>query len=218
MYIVKARPEITYAVNRMATRAIKPTTRDYDCLLRILWYLAGTPNMGVVFHPDCSADRNRATRLFCYVDAAYATHTDSKSHSGYCFGFGDIGTGMFYSRSFKQSTVTLSSTESEHHCATEATKEIIWIRGLLEELGFPQSEATPVFGDSMPMISLAEDFSGNHKRVKHYITRINFLMEQVKAETISFTHVTTDLNVADILTKPLGPSQFLALRALLLGE
>jgi hypothetical protein len=125
---------------------------------------------------------------------------------------------MYYSRSVKQPNVTLSSTEAERSAAVEATKEIMWMRTLLHELGFPQPEATILFSDSKSMITLSEDFSGNHKQVKHYITRINFLIDQVRLNAIAFEHVPTELNVADILTKPLGPLQFLVLRPLLLGE
>ena len=85
-------------------------------------------------------------------------------------------------------------------------------------MNFPQPDATIILADSLPMIKLAEDYSGNHRRVKHYITRINFLMEQVRLNTVAFEHVSTEENVADILTKPLGPFQFLKLRKILLGE
>jgi hypothetical protein len=67
------------------------------------------------------------------------------------------------------------------------------------------------------MIHLAENFSGNHKKVKHLLTRINFLIEQVHMNHIKFQHVSSDKNVADILTKPLGPCDFLRLRPHLLG-
>ena len=67
------------------------------------------------------------------------------------------------------------------------------------------------------MITLAQNFSGNHKRVKHYLRRINFLIELIKTNVIQFTHVTSENNIADILTKPLGPQQFIHLRDILLG-
>jgi hypothetical protein len=146
--------------------------------------------------------------LFCYVDAAYATHPYSKSHTGYCFGLGDPNNGMFYSRTVKQSNVTLSSTEVENAAAVEATKEIIWFRQLLEELDFPKVKPTLVFADNASMITLAEDYSGNHKRVKHYLTRVNFMIEQVRLGSIEFEHVISEKNVADILTKPLGPTEW----------
>jgi hypothetical protein len=67
------------------------------------------------------------------------------------------------------------------------------------------------------MITLAENFSGNHSKVKHFMLRINFLIDKVRDGTIKFVHVATEDNVADILTKPLGPADFERLRALLLG-
>jgi hypothetical protein len=38
--------------------------------------------------------------------------------------------------------VCLSTAESEFVAATEASKELIWFRHLLEELGFPQNDLT----------------------------------------------------------------------------
>ena len=67
------------------------------------------------------------------------------------------------------------------------------------------------------MITLAEHFSGNHSKVKHFILRVNFLIGKVRDGTIKFVHVKTEQNVADILTKPLGPADFERLRKLLLG-
>ena len=67
------------------------------------------------------------------------------------------------------------------------------------------------------MITLANDYSGYYKCVKHYITQINFTIEQVKNEAINFQVVESKFNVVDILTKPLGPREFLFLRLKLLG-
>jgi hypothetical protein len=107
--------------------------------------------------------------------------------------------------------------ESENAAAVEAAKEIIWFRSLLEQLGFPQGQPTTVFADNESMITVAEDFSGHHKKVKHFLVRINFLIEQVKNKVIAFQHVPSSDNIADILTKPLGPVDFLRLRPRLLG-
>jgi hypothetical protein len=107
--------------------------------------------------------------------------------------------------------------EAENAAAVEAVKEIMWFRLLLDQLGFPQQQPTIVFADNASMIAVAEDFSGNHKKVKHYLTRINFLIEQVKNKVISFQHVPSCDNTADILTKPLAPADFLRLRPRLLG-
>jgi hypothetical protein len=140
------------------------------------------------------------------VDAAYA------GHLRYHFSLGDPFNGMFYYRSFKQSNVILSSTESENSAAVEAVKEMMWSRQLLKDLGFPQVEPTLMFTDNASMITLANDCSGNHKRVKHYLTHINFMIDQDRLGIDTLDHVSTTINVADMLTKSLGPIDFLRLR------
>ena len=216
MYIIKTRPEISYAVSRLASRSHCCTNRDFKALLRVVSYLFGTIEIGLFFKKISITDRVAASRLFCFVDAAYATYVDGKSHTGYCFSLGGI-LAMFFSRSCKQSNVTLSSTEAENAAAVEATKDILWFRLLLQEIGFPQLTPTVVYADNASMIVLANDFSGSFKRVKHYAVRINFMIEQVRLHIIELVHVEGDLNTADILTKPLGPTLFEFHRPRLLG-
>ena len=111
----------------------------------------------------------------------------------------------------------MSSTEAENGAAVEATKDIMWFRLLLEEIGFPQPAPTIMFADNASMIVLAQDFSGNFKRVKHYAVRINFMIEQVHLKVIEMVHKETELNTADVLTKPLGPTLFVFHAMHLLG-
>ena len=114
--MVKTRRDVAYSVNRIATRAMRATTKDFSSLLRIVSYLGGTKTLGVTFIKEGNKDDIGAiTRLMAWEDAAYATHPDSRSHTWYCFCLGWLGA-MFYSRSSKQSIVT--------------------------ELGFPQVEPT----------------------------------------------------------------------------
>jgi hypothetical protein len=41
-----------------------------------------------------------------------------------------------------QPIVALSSTEAEYMAATEAVKEVLWMRNILHEFGFPQHGAS----------------------------------------------------------------------------
>jgi hypothetical protein len=124
IFLVKTRPDIAYAVNRLACRSQIATEKDFKSLLRIVSYLWGTKNLGLKFKKSSNIDISQSTKLYCYVDAAYATHEDSKSHTGFCFYLGSM-MAMFFYRTFKQSNVTLSSTECENAAAVEATKEIM---------------------------------------------------------------------------------------------
>lgn len=68
------------------------------------------------------------------------------------------------------------------------------------------------------MITLAQAFSGQQKKTKHFMVKINFMIENVKNREIVLNHVPSEANIADILTKPLGPVDFIRLRPLLLGN
>jgi hypothetical protein len=71
--------------------------------------------------------------------------------------------------------------------------------------------------DNKSLIELATRFSGNHKRVRHFLVRIHFLMEQVQAKTITMDYVDTTANTADQLTKPLTGVAFVRGRHSLMG-
>ena len=214
IFLLKSRPDISYSVNRMATRSSKATEKDMTALIRILRYIKGSLHKGVTFMPR---DDKTVAKLMCWVDAAYATHVDGKSHTGYCFSMGDHQTGMFYAKSNKQTNVGTSSTQAEVVALSEATKEIMWFRLLLEELGYPQLEPTTVYEDNMSAITLTTEFSGNHKKVKHFIQNIHFILEQYNQQVIELVHISSEDQIADILTKPLGENQFKYLCDKLLG-
>ena len=54
----------------------------------------------------------------------------------------------------KQDRVSKSSTEAEYRAMSTACSEIVWLRGLLEELGFPQT-TTPLHPDNTSAIQVA---------------------------------------------------------------
>ena len=99
----------------------------------------------------------------------------------------------------------------------QATKEIVYFRAILTELGFVQLQPTILYVDNASLITLATKFSGNVKAVKHYMMRINYMIEQVAAGSISITKVHTSANTADIGTKPLAPPIYIFHRTNLLG-
>ena len=57
----------------------------------------------------------------------------------------------------KQYHVTLSSSEAEYVAASLATQELIWIRRILEELGYKQVGATELFEDNKAAIEVSRN-------------------------------------------------------------
>ena len=203
IYMVKCRPEIAYAISRLSCRSDRCTDKDWMSLLRVLRFLRATRDHGLTFSRANANDRHLMSTIFCYADAAFNVHADSKSYSGY-----SVAHRTVCSTSARSSSPTsLSSTEAEGNAAVEAAKEIVWLRSLLAEIGYVQHEPTVLYADNKSMITLCTEYSGNHKRVKHYLNRINFMLEQVKTGVITLEYMPTTEHKADGLTKPLPPKQ-----------
>ena len=72
-------------------------------------------------------------------------------------------------QSWLQKCVALSSTEAEFIAATEASKELLWMKRFVSELGFKQPRYV-LFYDSQSAIHLGKN-STFHSRSKHIDVR-----------------------------------------------
>jgi hypothetical protein len=201
IYVLRTRPDVAYAVNRLATRASAPTIKDLDSLRQVANYLYTTSHLELVYNSQDPTQRSAVVNLIAYSDAAFLTHRDSKSHSGINFTLGR-NTGTFHARSQKQKMVTLSSTEAEVYAAIECTKDIILFREILKELGHPQKEPTTLYMDNKSAIILGQDMTGEHKKARHFMARLRFLIEQVQNSVIKLEHMEGTTLPADVLSKP----------------
>lgn len=213
IYLVKSRPDIATAVSFAATYSSQPTTGAFEELLLCLAYLYHTRDKGLRL---LAGTRNRDLILTCYVDASYLTHRDSKSHSGYCMSFGQIGT--FYSKSSKQTLVTTSSTHAEMRALGTLTIDIVYLINLCAELHRPISLPAIILEDNQPVIDLLKETGAKAKRCKHFLMIINWIREQITAGYISINKISTDQNLADVLTKIITGGEFTRKADLLLGH
>ena len=102
--------------------------------------------------PDYPEDITQS-KLICFVDAAYWNDPRKRrSTTGYD-AFTYSGGAIVY-RSKAQSIVALSSTEAELIAAVTAAKTARYLRSILRELGFEQSDPTPIYEDNMSAIDI----------------------------------------------------------------
>ena len=114
-------------------------------------------------------------------------------------------------RSKKQSIVALSTTEAEYVAMTDATKEALWIRHILEEIHPESSLVVPLHCDNQSAIALAKD-NKFHQRSKHISIRYHFIRNTVRNNEIAISYIPSTENIADIFTKALPRPQFEYLR------
>ena len=96
--------------------------------------------------------------------------------------------------------------EAEYMALTEATKELIWIRNLLAELGYfnnTDSKSTELYSDSQSAIALSKN-PVSHARAKHIDIRHHFIREAIQDKIIWVQYIPTSEMTADSLTKALG--------------
>ncbi|GKA31251.1 hypothetical protein Tco_0717556 [Tanacetum coccineum] len=103
-------------------------------------------------------------------------------------------------RSKKQKVVALSSAEAEFRGIARGITEVLWIRKLLTEIGYPPQEPSKVVSDNKAAIQISEN-PVQHDRTKHIEIDRHFIKEKLEAEVITFPFVRSQDQLADILTK-----------------
>ena len=106
----------------------------------------------------------------------------------------------------QQSVVALSLTKAEYIAMSETAKDIQWFRGVLQALGKVPAQGTVMHMDNNGAHLLAQD-ARYHPRTKHIGVCFHYIRDCVASGDIKLEQVSTDLQVADILTKPLGPNK-----------
>ncbi len=81
-------------------------------------------------------------------------------------------------------------------------QEICWLRGVLSELGFNTDEPTKVYMDSKSAIDLANN-PVHHKRSKHITIKYHWIRQMVNRHLVQLVHVSSEMQLADMLTKAL---------------
>jgi hypothetical protein len=160
--------------------------------------------------------KDTGTDLIGWTDSDWAQDPDSRrSVSGYVF---NVAGGAVSWASKWQPTVALFTTEAEYMVASNTTKEAIWLRVLLEDLGFPQVSATTLHADNLGCIALTNG-TITHSCAKHIDILHHFIRERVANSEIDLQYVSTKGMLADILTKQLPREAFERYRkALGVGE
>lgn len=197
-----SRPDIALAVNQVAAFVSNPGPGHWEAVKLIFAYLAGTINYGICY--GGKEVINETLPLQGFTDANFAMDLVArKSTTGLLFQLfgGPISWG---SRS--QRATALSTTDAEIYAASEGSREAIWLKTILSELKIGVGQI-PIHCDSRCAISIIEN-PENHQRVKHIDVKYFFIREQQDQGTIILRNVSTENQLADMFTKPLGQKDF----------
>lgn len=206
-YLVHTRPDIAFSVGIVSRYMERPTLVHLSAAKRILRYVQGTLEYGLVYSKDSGNNV-----LTGYSDSDHAGHIeDRKSTGGMVF---YLNESLITWVSQKQRCVALSSCEAEFMAATAAACQAIWLRKVLKQITGEQIDPVVIYIDNKSAIDLAKNPTF-HGRSKHIDIRYHFIRECVDRGDIIVKHVNGEKQRADPLTKALFAVKFDRMRKLL---
>ena len=122
------RPDIAFAVTKLAQYAANPSQDHLDKALYICRYLAGTQKYQLTYNGETGQG------LMACADSDWASDpTQRRSQTGFYL---KLANGLISWTSRAQKTVVLSSTEAEYMAISDCSHQVVWIHTLLGELGY----------------------------------------------------------------------------------
>jgi hypothetical protein len=192
--MVATRPDLAFAVSVVSRFMSKPGPMHWMAVKRIMRYLKGTIDVRLRIG-------GQHMNVKGYSDADWAGDVENRrSTSGYVFFVGD---GAVSWNSKRQQTVAQSTMEAEYMAMNRCTREAIWLRQLMEDVGCAQEEATTMMCDNQGSMALAKNPT-NHDRSKHIDVQHHFIREKIENKIVELEYCPTQYMVADILTKALA--------------
>jgi hypothetical protein len=119
-YLTFTRPDISYAMQQICLHMHDPREPHLAALKRLLRYLRGTVDYGLLLH------RSTSSELVVYTDADWAGCSDTRrSTSGYAV---FLGGNLVSWSSKRQPVVSRSSAEAEYRAVANGVAEAAWLR------------------------------------------------------------------------------------------
>ena len=106
----------------------------------------------------------------------------------------------------EKSSISLSTAEAEYIAAGSGCTQMLWMKQMLTDYGIEQCSMN-LYCDNTSAINISKN-PVQHSRTKHIDIRHHFIRELVEEGVIVLEHISTEKQLADILTKPLDVSKF----------
>ena len=207
-FAISTRPDIMYAVNVVAQFQQSPTSRAWTAVRKIMRYLNTTKSIGILINP-----RNIELSIYCDANHGDPSLDDRLSISGGAF---YLGGSLIHWICRKQRTPAHSATESELIAASEAVREGLWLLRLGEVIG--TKAPIRMYIDNKAAIDIANS-KGLTRQVKHIEIRDAYVRILRERGVVSITHVMSNRNRSDVLTKAFqNPGAFIHMRNMLFRQ
>jgi hypothetical protein len=208
-YLVSgSRPDLAHVVRSLGQFMSCYDEQHYARARRVLRYLKSTMDHGLLL----KVKQDESIKLLqVYSDADYANNKDDrKSVSGYVT---MIDGSVISYGSRKQGINAQSTMEAEYVAMNEGVRDLMWLKGLCEELQW-HYEGAVLRGDNQAALYLSEK-PGKHSKTKHIENKYHYVRDLVERDEVKTSHCGTEEMIADIMTKGLGRVKFQKFRSMM---
>ncbi|WJZ83312.1 hypothetical protein VitviT2T_003004 [Vitis vinifera] len=200
MYLAHTRPDLAYALSVVSQYMHNRGEQHMNAVMRILRYLKNAPRKGILFAKNIDHQS-----IEVYTDADWAGAVDDRrSTSGY---FTFVGGNLVTWKSKKQNVVARSSAEAEFRGMALGLCEALWLRLLLQDLGYLSRQPIRLFCDNKAACDIAHN-PVQHDRTKHVEVDRFFIKEKLDAKIVELPKIRLEDQLADILTKAVSSQVF----------
>ncbi|KAE8713459.1 hypothetical protein F3Y22_tig00110209pilonHSYRG00092 [Hibiscus syriacus] len=200
LYACHTRPDIAYSVNKLAQFMHAPCEQHLSAVKRVLRYLNGTLDHGLVLSRNDSP-----LQITAFADADWAgSMDDRRSISGnYLYLAGNL---IVWS-SKKQKTISRSTTKAEYKSLADVSSDATWVAALLDSMGIELQGTPVIWCDNSSAISMSANLI-YHAKTKHVELDVHFVRENVATNKLKVNYVPSSHQVADGFTKALSKDYF----------
>lgn len=199
---VSTRPDISYAVSAESRFMQRPTKAHLTFARNTINYCKTTADLGLLYTP--STDINIAV----YCDSSFAPDEENrKSRSGWLVLVNNAPVAW---KSALQPIIAQSTSEAEYISMSDAVREALFIKRLIQELGYNLSGPIMVYEDNTTAITIATEIST--KKSKFIELRYHHIRHHVQTGDIKIVYCPTTEMIADLMTKALPKDTFVYLR------
>ena len=182
------RLDVAFALSVTSRFQANPGESHWEAVKCILKYLRRTKDLFLVYGGE-------EVKLPGYSDLSFHSDPDdSRSTSGFLF---TLNGGAVSWKSSKQPTTADSTIEAEYIAASDATKEAVWLKKFITDLGvIPTiSDPIPLLCDNNDAIAQAKEPRSHHKS-KHILRCFHLIRDIIARGDVVVERVSSIDNVA----------------------
>ena len=211
IYLSYTRPDIIFAVNKMAKFTRKPGRYHLECIVHVLRYLRDNSNYGIKYYhkkeesPLYSLLKTNnidtSQELIMFTDSSWQDEIDTSKSTG-CYMIMFQGGVVDHSSNIPD-PIAMSSAEAEYNEACLGAMGGAHVKMLLEDLEMDtlDNQKVLILVDSKSAKDMGESFKTT-KRTRHILRRYHYVREGQEAGHHQLIWIPNEYQLADIGTKP----------------